>query len=250
MTSLKKLALIYSVLSIQIILYGCPRGCFAFYYLSSYRSRRFVVVPLLSLKPAAIPLLDSGKALARSGEVLIEYTTSKEIYGGALSSAGASLRNAGDCVAQAAASCRFKTGTELVSDELREAATCIIEGTKSLSRAIVEANESKDEMMATILEASLQPMKDAGIALEAAGSGIMQGRASQQTIVGQQFVGCGGSLRLLSELMLELPTLTTNEKSGTRHSQKNKELVNLCSQRMQFAAEKMIEAGNNLVGNS
>ena len=122
MTSLKKLALIYSVLSIQIILYGCSRGCFAFYYLSSYRSRRFVVVPLLSLKPAAIPLLDSGKALARSGEALIEYTTSKEIYGGALSSAGASLRNAGDCVAQAAASCRFKTGTELVSDELREAA--------------------------------------------------------------------------------------------------------------------------------
>ena len=42
------------------------------------------------------------------------------MYGGSLSAAGASIRNCGDCVAQAAASCRFKTAAELVIDELRE----------------------------------------------------------------------------------------------------------------------------------
>ena len=67
---------------------------------------------LMSLKPAAIPLLDSGKALARSGELLIDATTALDLYGGGLSQAGASIRNSGDCVAQAAASCRFKTAAE------------------------------------------------------------------------------------------------------------------------------------------
>jgi hypothetical protein len=244
MKSLKRLSLICLVITTQTILLCCCRGGLAF-YVSSHRSR-FVVVPLLSLKPAAVPLLESGKALARAGEVLIEYTTSIEIYGGALSSAGASLRNAGDCVAQAAASCRFKTGIELVSDELREAATCIVEGTKLLSSAIGEAIESKDETMAVILEASIKPMKDAGLSLEAAGSCMMQGRTSQQTAVGQHFVSCGSSLRLLSELILELPT--ADIKSENKQGHKTIQLVKMCSQRMQFAAETMIEAGNNLSG--
>ncbi len=64
--------------------------------------------------------MDSGKALARSGELLIDLTTSLDIYGGSLSAMGANVRNCGDCLAQAAASCRFKTGVELVTDELRE----------------------------------------------------------------------------------------------------------------------------------
>jgi len=75
---------------------------------------------LYSLKPAAVPLMDCGKALARSGELLIDLTTSLDIYGGSLSAMGANVRNCGDCLAQAAASCRFKTGVELVTDELRE----------------------------------------------------------------------------------------------------------------------------------
>jgi hypothetical protein len=62
----------------------------------------------------------TGKALARSGELLIDLTSSLDMYGGSLSAAGASIRNCGDCVAQAAASCRFKTAAELVIDELRE----------------------------------------------------------------------------------------------------------------------------------
>ena len=62
-----------------------------------------------------------------------------DLYGGALSAAGAGIRNAGDCIAQAAASCRFKTGTELVIDELREAGTCLDEASGKLEQAIEEA---------------------------------------------------------------------------------------------------------------
>ena len=53
------------------------------------------------------------------------------------------MRNAGDCIAQAAASCRFKTGTELVIDELREAATCLQEATVKLNLAVEEAEVDK-----------------------------------------------------------------------------------------------------------
>jgi hypothetical protein len=96
----------------------------------------------MSLKPAAMPLMDAGKAIARSGELLIDSTNTEPLnnYGGGLSAAGAQIRNAGDCIAQAAASCRFKTGTELVTDELREAATCLQEASSKLRLAVEEAN--------------------------------------------------------------------------------------------------------------
>ena len=64
-----------------------------------------------------------GKALARSGELLVDLTNALDLYGGGLSATGASIRNCGDCLAQAAASCRFKTASELVIDELREGKT-------------------------------------------------------------------------------------------------------------------------------
>jgi hypothetical protein len=101
----------------------------------------------MSLKPAAIPLMESGKALARSGEFLIDVTTGLDLYGGGLSATGAAIRNAGDCVAQAAASCRFKTAGEVVSDELREAATCLIEGTDKLKLAVDEAKADNDDKL-------------------------------------------------------------------------------------------------------
>lgn len=101
----------------------------------------------MSLKPAAIPLMDSGKALARSGELLIDLTKTMDCYGGGLSSAGAELRNAGDSIAQAAASARFKTGIELVIDELRESGNCIITASQKLIRAVEEARQEKlDEL--------------------------------------------------------------------------------------------------------
>ena len=103
---------------------------------------------LMSLKPAAAPLMDSGKALARSGELLIEATSKMGLYGGALSAVGANVRNSGDCVAQAAASCRFKTAAELVTDELREASTCLLEGVDKMKQAAEEARTDKDEALA------------------------------------------------------------------------------------------------------
>jgi hypothetical protein len=102
----------------------------------------------MSLKPAAIPMMDAGNALARSGELLVELTSELGLYGGALSAAGAQIRNSGDCLAQAAASCRFKTGVELVCDELREGATCLSEATGKLRQAVEEARVDEDQTMA------------------------------------------------------------------------------------------------------
>jgi hypothetical protein len=92
----------------------------------------------LSLKDIAIPLMNSGKALARSGELLIEFVAQSTYFEntGNLAAAGAQVRNSGDCIAQAAASCRFKTGVELVTDELREAATCLATGASKLQAAV------------------------------------------------------------------------------------------------------------------
>ena len=104
-----------------------------------------------SLKPAAAPLMDAGKAMAYSGELLIDVTTALDLYGGALSAAGAEIRNAGDAVAQAAASMRFKTGMELVTDELREAGTCFQEAAQKCTLAIAEAEEDELSDMAVLL---------------------------------------------------------------------------------------------------
>lgn len=91
--------------------------------------------------------MESGKALARAGEALIEVTSTPEwdCYGGALSAAGAQVRNAGDALAQVGASCRFKTGLELVTDELREAATCLQQASDQLTRAVQEARMDENE---------------------------------------------------------------------------------------------------------
>ena len=103
------------------------------------------VAPRNSLKPAALPLMDAGKAMARTGELLIEdVSNALDLYGGGLSAAGAQIRNAGDCLAQAAASMRFKTGLELVVDELREAGTCFSEAAVKCDLAVAEARQ--DEM--------------------------------------------------------------------------------------------------------
>ncbi len=104
-----------------------------------------MVKPVASLKPAATPLMNSGKAIARTGELIIELTSALDLYGGGLSAAGANIRNAGDHIAQAAASCRFKTGAELVCDEMREGATCFLEASQDfLKKAVDEAETDKD----------------------------------------------------------------------------------------------------------
>jgi hypothetical protein len=121
-------------------------------FMRANKSRKLQAAPSssnngpISLKSAAIPLLDSGKALARTGELLIDMTTAMNIYGGALSSAGANIRNAGDNIAQAAASCRFKTANELVIDEIREAAAALLECSLKLQQAIDEANGAQNNV--------------------------------------------------------------------------------------------------------
>ena len=104
-----------------------------------------------AIKPAAAPLMDSGKALARSGELLIDVTQTMDLYGGGLSSAGAELRNAGDSIAQAAASARFKTGIELVIDELRESGNCIKTASEKVKRAVQEAKQDEQPTLAETL---------------------------------------------------------------------------------------------------
>lgn len=98
----------------------------------------------VTLKPAAEPLMAAGNRLAALGETWIDLTRDTKVYGGALSSAGANVRNAGDHVAQAAASCRFKTGTELVAEELREAGTALDAAADFLEQAVDDQQPGED----------------------------------------------------------------------------------------------------------
>jgi hypothetical protein len=116
--------------------------------------------PVVSLKSAAGPLMDAGKALARTGELVIDWTSAviiitdknnNNMYGGAFSAVGANLRNAGDNIAQAAASCRFKTGQELVQDEIREAAAAILQGAGKCQPAVVEARADQNDALAATI---------------------------------------------------------------------------------------------------
>ena len=185
-----------------------------------------------SLKPAAIPLMDAGKAFARSGEFLIDLTTAEDLYGGALSAVGAQIRNAGDCIAQAAASCRFKTGTELVIDELREAGTCLQEGVEKLKLAVEEAVVDERPALADTIQKSVSVLQDCSTALEEAGAAIMQ--REQMIVVGMKLVQAGSAMQTLSPLILSL----SSERQEAEDS----------AQRMSAAAKKMTEAGNNLQG--
>uniref|UniRef100_A0A7S2W5S9 Uncharacterized protein n=1 Tax=Eucampia antarctica TaxID=49252 RepID=A0A7S2W5S9_9STRA len=222
------------------LLFACALGTVnAFMSVSSPRLRdahmlHMVAGRVTSLKPAASPLLNSGKAIARSGELLIDLTTTLDLYGGGLSSAGATIRNAGDHIAQAAASCRFKTGTELVCDEIRESATCLLEASQEhFKKALTEAVADKDVTLETGIGAVIPILENAGTSLEAAGAGILQ-RASIED-VGYKISECGEYLGMFAGAILNLA--------------KDEEEAQIASQRMQFASEQMIEAGNELSGN-
>eukprot|EP01082_Thalassiosira_pseudonana_P005600 g5191.t1 g5191 contig19:134970-135998(+) len=196
------------------------------------RHERHGLQPLRSLKPAAVPLMDSGKARARSGELLIDVTTSLNLYGGSLSAAGASIRNSGNCLAQAAASCRFKTAAELVIDELREGADCLREGSDKLSLAVKESEVDGDTVLMGTIESMILPMGEAASWLEEAGASIMQGQ--KVGVVGDKLISCGESLQLLAMLVKLLDPTSAYGK--------------LSSQRMVYASEQMILAGNELKG--
>lgn len=176
--------------------------------------------------------MDSGKALARSGELLIDVTSSLDLYGGGLSAAGANIRNCGDCLAQAGASCRMKTATELVIDELREGADCLREGYGKLNRAIEECQVDEDYVLMEKITNMISPMKASSIFLEDAGAAILTKESVD--VIGQHLISCGEALLSLSATIGVLDE--TNKDCTTS------------AQRMVYASEQMILAGNELLG--
>jgi hypothetical protein len=215
--------------------------------------------PPTSLKSAAIPLLDAGKALARAGELLIDITTELNLYGGALSAVGAGMRNAGDNIAQAAASCRFKTANELVIDELREAALALSESTSKLQLAIDEAKTDENVELAARIgtccvclslfllsqysllmlfhkDPMVQHMQGCSAALETSGAALMQRKPLP--VFGKQLILAGQELAVLSPLIQSLP----NKDGGSSAIAIAKE----AGQRCQYASAQMILAGTNL----
>ncbi len=188
-----------------------------------------------SLKPAAIPMMDSGKALARTGELLIELTRALDLYGGALSAAGAQVRNSGDALAQAAASCRFKTGTEIVIDELREAATCLSEATDKLNQAVEEAQADQDPQLESLVQNLVQPTRFCATKLEESGMRIMMRDTLQQI---------GGSLVEASQGM---EAMAGGIQKLSEESNQNADGL-LAAQRLTFASERLNQAGIELKG--
>ncbi|OEU11897.1 hypothetical protein FRACYDRAFT_245018 [Fragilariopsis cylindrus CCMP1102] len=188
-----------------------------------------------TLKPASIPLMDSGKALARSGELLIDFTRTLDLYGGALSNAGANIRNAGDCLAQAAASCRFKTGIEIVIDELREAATCLSEGGDRIKLAKDEAAADQDTELANKLNELYTPLKECSRSLEEAGAYILMRKPLYD--VGQSLSNASKQLTNISTTITELSIIKSNNDDGI-----------LSGQRMVYASTRLNDAGIELRG--
>jgi hypothetical protein len=216
----------------------CLGSChgFAYYDMPRTSSRRApeasAVRLSMSLKPAALPLMEAGKTLARSGELLIDATSAMDLYGGSLSTVGAMLRNCGDCVAQAGASMRFKTSTELVIDELREGATCLKEATDKMSLAAEEAVADQNESLAREAKSAVAPITTAASFLEESGAGIM--KKVPLTDIGSSLVTCGESLEELSDRIKEMgPGLKEASESA---------------QRMAAASKLFVEAGQNLCG--
>lgn len=135
-------------------------------------------------------------------------------------------------MAQAAASCRFKTAAELVCDEIREGATCLIEAVDHLKKGMDDAEVDDLLELKGQIKDMVPSMLEAGTTLESAGAGILK----RETVVeiGGKMVKCGDNLEVLAMGIQKLsPELEETKVSG---------------QRMLYAAEKMREAGNNLMG--
>lgn len=188
-----------------------------------------------SLKPAATPMMDSGKALARSGELLIDLTRALDLYGGALSAAGAQIRNSGDSLAQAAASCRFKTGTEIVIDELREAATCLSEATDKLNLAVEEAGADQDPLLESLVKELVGPTKFCASKLEESGMKIMMKTNLKE--IGASIVEASEGMQAMAGGIQRLAEESNQNADGL-----------LSAQRLTFASERLNQAGIELKG--
>jgi hypothetical protein len=200
------------------------------------------------LRPAAGPLMESGKQLAVAGERVIAWTDRAGLYGGGISAAGAQLRNAGDSVAQAAASCRFQTGQELVCDELRTAADCLGEATNKLRLGAEEAGVDEQYDLQKILEACVPLVQQTSEFLENAGAGIMQNQPIPD--VARSLANAGKSLVEMSARVGQLGTVSTGTGGKTTNDDPDDDartLADDAARRMLLAGEKMVEAARALV---
>lgn len=179
--------------------------------------------------------MDSGKAMARSGELLIDFTRALDLYGGALSNAGAQIRNAGDSLAQAGASSRFKTGLELVIDELREAAACLSEATDKLEMATREAEADKDAVLQERVAALVTPTRLCAAKLEEAGAKLLMKQTLKE--VGASIVDASVGVGNMGAGIGSLAEAKSQNADGI-----------LSSQRMIFASERLQQAGIELKG--
>jgi hypothetical protein len=207
-----------------------------------------------NLRPASAHLMEAGKQLAVAGEQVIAWTDLVRLYGGGISGAGAQFRNAGDSVAQAAASCRFQTGQELVCDELRTAADCLAEASNKLELGVEEANVDGQRDLQTILEACVPWTQQTSYILEKAGAGILQNRPVPD--IARCLVDAGRCLVDMSAIVGQLGTVTTRKASGKAVGDNNDDDTNNreasaiagdAARRMLRAGENMVEAGQALV---
>jgi len=168
--------------------------------------------------------------------LLIDLTKALDLYGGALSAAGAQIRNAGDSLAQAAASCRFKTGREIVIDELREAATCLSEATDKVQLAVEEAAADQDPVLEALLSNLVEPTRVSSTKLEESGMRIMM--RDTLVAVGGSMVEASGGFESMAACIQRL-----SEESASQNADGL-----LSAQRLTFASERLAQAGMELKG--
>lgn len=109
----------------------------------------------------------------------------------------------------------------------------MIEGVDQLKKAVDDAEVDKEMVLKEQIEAMVPFMLESGNSLEAAGAGIM--KRERIVEIGEKFVLAAGSLEALA---LGIQKIGAGDLEETKIS----------GQRMLYAAEKMKEAGNNLMG--
>ena len=127
----------------------------------------------------------------------------------------------------------MKTATELVIDELREGSDCLREGTDKLDRALEECTVDGDVVLRDKIERMIVPMKQASLWIEECGAAILR-REKLEDVVAGHLISAGEALLLLS---MSVEGLDENSPEGK-----------LSAQRMGYASEQMILAGNELKG--
>ena len=131
----------------------------------------------------------------------------------------------------------MKTATELVIDELREGADCLREGCDKLVRAVEESKVDGNTSLVDKISNMIGPMKQASLFLEEAGAAILQKESLD--VIASHFISTGEALLLLS---MTVQVLNDDESSSSDDDGK------VSAQRMVYASEQMILAGNELKG--